>query len=184
MLSSPQLNAVLPRLTTIIIEGTGFRSIRTEFAQDPLSAIGSFICGGRYNLKEQFEALYLANNELTANLEVRALFQISSELIQLQGPPRIMLEIEYRLESVLDLTNSAIQQALGTNLQELTGLWRPMQAENQQAPTQLLGAAAYNIQTIEALKVPSAVAIEENPQAYNLVIFPDRLNPNSFVRPI
>ena len=65
-----------------------------------------------------------------------------------------------------------------TNLQELTGNWRPLNAQGEIAPTQELGYAAYNIQKIEGLKVPSA----RSDSAYNLVIFPDRLSPASFLK--
>ncbi|MGK7875946.1 MAG: RES domain-containing protein [Xenococcaceae cyanobacterium] len=53
-----------------------------------------------------------------------------------------------------------------------------MNRQGQVAPTQLLGGATYNSQNIEALKVPSAT----DPNAYNLVIFPDRLSSRSFLR--
>ena len=79
---------------------------------------------------------------------------------------------------VLDLANWNVQQALGTNLQELTGNWRLINAQNKLAPTQILGEAAYNLQSIEALKVPSA----RDPNTYNLVVFPDRLSANSWLR--
>lgn len=48
------------------------------------------------------------------------------------------------------------------------------------APTQTLGSAAYNLQSIEALKVPSA----RDPNTYNLVVFVNRLSSsdNSFLR--
>lgn len=53
-----------------------------------------------------------------------------------------------------------------------------MNAQGQIAPTQILGETAYNLQNIEALKVPSA----RDPNTYNLVIFPDRLTNNSLLR--
>jgi hypothetical protein len=53
-----------------------------------------------------------------------------------------------------------------------------MNAQSQLAPTQILGEAAYSLSSIEALKVPSA----RDPDNYNLVVFPDRLLANSFLR--
>lgn len=46
------------------------------------------------------------------------------------------------------------------------------------APTQMLGTAAYNLQSIEALKVPSARDLN----TYNLVVFVNRLWANSSLR--
>ncbi|MBW4494880.1 MAG: RES family NAD+ phosphorylase [Oscillatoria princeps RMCB-10] len=82
------------------------------------------------------------------------------------------------MSAVLDITAFDSQNTLSTNLQELTGNWRLMNALGQIAPTQTLGEAAYNLQTIEALKVPSA----RDPNSYNLVVFTDRLSANSFLR--
>jgi hypothetical protein len=53
-----------------------------------------------------------------------------------------------------------------------------MNAQNQVAPTQVLGVAVYNLQNVEAIKVPSA----RDPKAYNLVVFPDRLAGSSFLQ--
>ncbi|WP_071925507.1 RES family NAD+ phosphorylase [Chroococcidiopsis thermalis] len=46
------------------------------------------------------------------------------------------------------------------------------------ALTQTLGSAAYNLQSIEAIKVPSA----RDPNTYNLVVFVNRLSDNSSLR--
>ena len=86
--------------------------------------------------------------------------------------------IEYTLHSVLDLTDMNNQHHLGTNLQELTGNWHYLYTQKDQiAPTQQLGKAVYDLQTIEALKVPCSFDLN----AYNLVILPERLLPNSLI---
>ncbi|MBC6454744.1 MAG: RES family NAD+ phosphorylase [Hormoscilla sp. SP5CHS1] len=143
MLEDDRLNAVLSTLPTIALEGIAFRSVLERFANEPLSAIGSQLVGGRYNLRGEFEALYLANSEQTALQEVRVLFETSQGLVAISGPPRVIFSVEYSFNAVLDITNPEIENNLGTNFQELTGLWEPMQRQHQLAPTQRLGAAVY-----------------------------------------
>ncbi len=92
--------------------------------------------------------------------------------------PLLTLSLEYQLKRVLDLVESTHQSALETNLQELTQSWRNVNAEGRMATTQHLGMAVYDMQVIEALKVPSA----KIDGAYNLVVFPDRLTGDSFVK--
>ena len=103
---------------------------------------------------------------------------LSSILTYVPKPPLIVLSIYYQLNAILDLTNLNNQRSLGTNLHELTGNRLLMNAQSQLAPTQILGEAAYSLQSIEALKVPSA----RDPNNYNLIVFPDRLLTNSFLR--
>ena len=94
-------------------------------------------------------------------------------------PPKIILSIEYALELVLDLTELHNQEALQTNIQELTGVWLPDRLAGNIPPTQLLGLAAHNTQDIQALKVPSQFSSAVSPTSDNFVIFLDRLQPDS-----
>lgn len=69
---------------------------------------------------------------------------------------------------ILDLMDPARRRQLRTNLQELTGLWvlEPYPA------TQRLGQAAYDSNRIVAIRYPSSLGEELEP---NLVVFVDRL---------
>lgn len=178
MLSINQLNLAIESLPNISISGFAFRAVHIKYLNTCLSSIGSFKFGGRFNLPSNFEVLYLADHPITSLLEVEALVRTRTELKCFLKPPQLLISIEYRLSAVLDLTDFNNQNTLNTNLQELTGNWRLMNALGQTAPTQSLGETAYNLQTIEALKVPSA----RDPNTYNLVIFPERLNPNSYLK--
>ena len=171
------LNALakIPILSSL--EGVAFRSIQQKYANSPLASIGSRF-GGRYNPPQTFEALYLAESEATSLLEVKTKVETAAGILEVQGSPRLMLCINYKLKAVADLTNQSIQRNIGTNLQELTGNWRPLNALGEIAPTQELGTVAYNLQRFEGLKVPSA----RNDNAYNLVVFPDRISTESFLR--
>ncbi|MBW4619127.1 MAG: RES family NAD+ phosphorylase [Cyanosarcina radialis HA8281-LM2] len=158
--------------------GLVFRVVHIRHLNTCLSSIGSLRFGGRYNQPQAFESLYLADNPVTALLEVEALFKASTQLQCILKPPQLLISIEYKSSAVLDLTELNHQQILGTNLQELTGNWRLMNALGRVAPTQVLGEAVYNLQNVEAMKVPSA----RDPNVYNLVVFPDRLAGSSFLR--
>ncbi len=184
MLTGNELITALAVLPTPPAQGVAYRSVPERFANTPLSTTGSLVVGGRYNSPQSFTqgfgALYLADTRENARREVRILVETAAGLLEVQAAtPRTEFTIEYKLNSVIDLTEENIQTALGTNLQELTGLWLvTFNAKGNIAPTQALGVAAYNLQSIEALKVPSALVYPNS----NLVVFTDRLSSGSFLR--
>lgn len=158
--------------------GVAYRLIPAQFAGTALSSIGSLKRGGRYNPRETFEALYLADTPLTALQEINLIKVTDEAILSAKSSPRLLLSVEVTLSSVVDLTTQRTQDILNTNLQELTGSWLAMSAVGHLAPTQALGVTVYGLEAIEALKVPSA----QDPKATNLVIFPDRLRQGSQVR--
>ena len=93
--------------------GLAFRLILARYAATALSSIGSLRAGGRYNMRGEFEALYLASSPVTALREVEALVATAEGLRGVKGPPRILLSIEYELEAVVDLTEPNAQQLFG-----------------------------------------------------------------------
>lgn len=142
-----------------------------------LSTIGSFKRGGRYNIAQQFEALYVSGSPITALKEIRYLINTPAGVSAYPTRPYILLSLQYQLHRVIDLTDSHIRNFLDTNMQELTGSWYSF-IEEEIAPTQQLGKIAYDL-GVQALKVPSSVDLENN--GFNLVIFPENLPPNGFV---
>ena len=178
MLRRDGLVAAVQRLPTQPLEGVAFRLILARYAATALSSIGSLRTGGRYNVRGRFEALYLASSPVTALREVEALVETAEGLRGVKGPPRILLSVDYRLQTVVDLTNAAMHEALGTTVNELCAPWRPLNATGQVAPTQLLGEVIHDDGRIEALRVPSA----RDPLTDNLVVFPDRLRAGSSLR--
>ena len=178
MLTGDRLSVALASLPVLTESGVAYRIIHAKYAGSALSAIGSLRFGGRYNPPQAFEALYLASNPVTALQEVNAVVQTETGLLGVKGPPRILLSVDYQLQAILDICSSEHQSVLETNLSELIAPWRPLNAEGTVASTQALGTAAYNLQSIEALKVPSA----RDPNIYNLVVFVNRLRVNSSLR--
>lgn len=178
MLFGKALEHALKDLPPTLWTGVAYRLIPAQFAGTALSSIGSFRRGGRYNPKETFEALYLADTPLTALQEINLVRVTDAAILSAKSSPRLLLSVEVALSAVLDMTTAQTQSKLSTNLQELTGSWLVISASGQAAPTQTLGAAAYRQKNVEALRVPSA----QDPSATNLVIFPDRLHQGSQVR--
>src|SRR5579884_2384745 len=115
MLRRDALVAAVQRLPTQPLEGVAFRLILARYAATALSSIGSLRAGGRYNMRGEFEALYLASSPVTALREVEALVETAKGLRGVKGPPRILLSVEYELQAVVDLTDPAVHDVLSTN---------------------------------------------------------------------
>ena len=122
-----------------------------------------------------FPILYSADSQLTALLEVEALFVDAED--RLRGAPRnpdLILTLECTLLRVLDLTVADLYADLGTSYEELVSNTPSRfisNARNRETPTQQLGQACFRSGRISALKVPSAV----NPKGYCLDILIESL---------
>lgn len=178
MLTGEKLSEALANLPVQQETGVVYRLIHAKYAGSALSSIGSLKFGGRYNPPQAFEALYLASSPVTALQEVNAVTQTEGGLLGVKGPPRILLSVDYKLQAILNICNPNTQSVLGTDLLELVAPWRPVNAQELVAATQMLGTAVYNSQNIEALKVPSA----RDPNTHNLVILVERLRSDSSLR--
>lgn len=135
-----------------------------------LTAAGSKISGGRFHRKGKAPALYFAKSPVVALLEVGALAKAQDgALVPISRPPQMLVSANITIPAgILDLIDSARRRELKTNLQELTGLWvlEPYPA------TQRLGQAAYDSNRIVAIRYPSSLGEQLEP---NLVVFVDRL---------
>ena len=179
MLKDKKLIQAVKKLSadSVPISGDSFRLVALRYQDSLLSTIGSFKRGGRYNVAQQFEALYVSGSPITALKEIRYLINTPAGVSAYPTRPYILLSLQYQLHRVIDLTDSHIRNFLDTNMQELTGSWYSF-IEEEIAPTQQLGKIAYDL-GVQALKVPSSVDLENN--GFNLVIFPENLPPNGFV---
>jgi RES domain-containing protein len=152
-----------------------YRVIAEKWRDSPLSAIGAFERGGRYNAPHTFPVLYSAGSPVTALREAEALFMTADG--QLQGVPRdpeLVLTLECTLFHVLDLTVADLYSELRTSREELVSLEPSrfiVNARNEETPTQQLGLASVQSGRISALKVPSA----QDPEGYCLNIFLESL---------
>jgi RES domain-containing protein len=179
MLAGEALARALAKLPTHSFKGTAYRIIPAQYHVSALSGIGSLTRGGRYNPRGKLEALYLAEDPITALQEVEAVRLTSAGLIAAKSSPKTLLSVEYELQVALDLTTVETQTARGTTLEELIAPYLTLEAKHGLAPTQALGLAAAEA-GIEVLRVPSA----KNRTAANLVIYPRNLKSPSTLRVI
>jgi RES domain-containing protein len=155
--------------------GFVYRVIAERHRESPLSTIGSVRSGGRYNASNTFPVLYCADSQMTALLEVEALFTTADG--QLKGAardPDLVLSLRCELARVLDLTDEHFCHELGTTRDELISLSPSrfiLNARGEETPTQKLGAACSFSGSISALKVPSAA----NQTGFCLDVLPDSL---------
>jgi RES domain-containing protein len=173
--SPDRLLRALENVPVESFSGFVYRVIAERHRESPLSAIGSVRSGGRYNAPNSFPVLYCADSQMTAMLEVDALFTTADG--QLKGAPRdpdLVLSLRCDLARVLDLTDDHLHRELGTTRHELVSLSPSrfiLNAQGKETPTQTLGAACSFSGRISALKVPSAA----HSSGYCLDIFPDSL---------
>jgi RES domain-containing protein len=159
-----RLTTYLERAPLVSSTEFTYRVISERWRDSPLSAIGAFEHGGRYNAPHTFSVLYSADSPVTALQETEALFATSDG--QLHGVPRdpeIILTLECTLLRVLDLTKSSHYGDLGTTREELIS-FNPsrfiLNARHEETPTQRLGLACFRCGHVSAVKVPSAQRAE------------------------
>jgi RES domain-containing protein len=173
--SIEKIIAVLDRVPLTAYSEPSYRVIADRWRDTPLSAIGAFERGGRYNAPHTFPVLYTADSQMTALLETEALFTTADG--KLRGAPRdpdLILTLECSLLRVLDLTVPDIYLELGTSYEELVSAVPSrfiLNARKKLTPTQQLGSACFRSGRISALKVPSA----QNAKGYCLDVLIESL---------
>jgi len=170
-----RLIAVINRAPLVRSPEFAYRVIAERWRDSPLSAIGAFERGGRYNAPRTFPILYSADTPVTAMQEAESLFLTSDgNLMGVPRDPEIILTIECTLMRVLDLTTPELYLELGTTREELISV-KPsrfiVNARNEETSTQQLGSACFRSRGVSALKVPSA----QNLDGYCLDIFIESL---------
>ncbi len=175
----------LGRIGGTSFRGSVYRFIGSRFLSSPLSGAGSRVQGGRFNSPGSFEVLYTALAADTALAEREGIL-LTHEAIKLARGIRtgVLLKIDCRLQSVLDLAEESTRIELGVALQTLIGPWitwgidDPSQAVAALAPSQRIGSAIHADGRFEGILTLSA----KDPGGRCLAIFPDRLRESSHVR--
>ena len=182
-------------LVTSALTGTWYRATELRFWSRLLATEHTASSPGRFNAGEPerpgFEILYLAEDHQVALFEVGALLGSSFPGGTPVPNPRghwIIINVQVRLGRVADLTQVSQRRLIETTVQELTGDWQGYTLRTTHArlkspywtnvPTQRLGHALYRVRGLEGFFTYSAPA----PTRRNLVIFPRKLRPGSFVR--
>lgn len=173
--------------------GIWYRAVETRFLSTALSTRQTRTTTSRFNGvppgSSSYEILYLAENHLVALLEVEALMGSPVNPGSLVPQPHrswTMLNVTVSLQRVADLTDLSTQEALQITAQELTGDWvgyllrgpaTTVKNPTGLAPTQELGAALYQVPSLEGFKSISSKA----PYHQILAVFPEKLLPGSRV---
>lgn len=182
MLPTDRLQAALAAAPLVSCSGFSYRIIEERWRHDPLSTIGAFENGGRFNPPRTFPVLYTAGSRITALRETQALFDTADgRLADVPRNPELVLTLEIALHAVLDLPHPGLCAQLGTSREELMSATPSrfiLNARGRTTPTQDFGATCYASERISALKVPSAA----HSDGYCLDIFPDRLFTGEHVR--
>lgn len=153
--------------------------MHTAAGPQPLWGMGSRVNGGRFTPKDSFETIYLAEDPITALAEVALVIQHpQAPPSTFRTPPWVHVAVDGVLLSVLDLTHSQVQDALGTNRQELTGEWRYTQAQGHEAPTHMLGRLCYETGRFDGICYFSS---KNRQNGICMAVFPGRLKPPAYL---
>lgn len=160
---SSHLVDAIDQLQTITYSGDVYRHVAT--GRHPLSGAGARSLGGRWNPRESFATLYLADRKPTVEAEFRRM-AIRQGLDPSQFLPRRIYRLAIQLQAVVDLTEP---QRLPQGLAGVDF------SSDDLTPTQAIGEAAQYLGR-EAILAPSAAG-----DGNVLAVFIDRLLPDSRV---
>ena len=133
----------------------------------PLWGGAAKLAGARFTPKGGFESLYLADDPITAFIEVSALVVLPGGPTPVRTAPWVIVSVDGTLHNLLDLTDISTLAELGATEEEMTGAWVALESP----PTQALGRAAYDSGRISGIKYKSA----KRPGGINIVVFPEKL---------
>jgi len=178
MLPLRQLAAALGTVKLASAQGPWSRAVGYQYLlrpppgltgpPQPLWGGAAKLAGARFTPKGGFDSIYLAQDPITAFIEVSALVMLPGGPAPVRSAPWVIVSVDGRLSHLLDLTDPAMLTALGTTEQEMTGTW----VKTPRPPTQRLARIAYDTGRIVGIKYRSA----KHPAGVNLVVFPDRIS--------
>lgn len=120
----------------------------TNARREPLSGEGARRAGGRYNPRELFPVVYLAQPVQACMRELERAAEYDHISVESKlSVPQVMHTIVLTEIEILDLTRTATQVALGLEEADLAGEW---------APCQEVGHAAWFLE-FQGVLAPSAV---------------------------
>ena len=141
----------------------------------PLYSQNSSLRGARFTPQGGPNTLYMAEDVMTAYLEVDRAYKkvegLEPLVVPRLAPPVILFSLKVELDQVLDISDAGIQAALQTNPAELTATWRLRQSRHLPIPTQTLGQLVFDSGRFQALRYASARAAN----GYCLAVFPERV---------
>jgi RES domain-containing protein len=185
MLSPRQLTAALGAVKLTSAHGPWSRAVGYHYTLNPPPGMtgpprplwggAAKLVGARFTPRGGFDSIYLAQDPITAFIEVNALVWLPGGPAPIRSAPWVMVSVDGVLNDLLDLTSPAILAKLGTTEREMTGTW----VRTPHPPTQRLARTAYDTGRIVGIKYRSAKHLSGT----NLVVFPDRIavSPGNFL---
>lgn len=182
MRTPAELAQILPTLPRLAMKSHAYRVVDNQYLSADLSlhprrylyGLAAPAAGARFTPRGGAAAVYMADELATAFDEANPVQAIVRKLdpgLAPPTPPGGHASILYQLESVLDLTDPAVQAALGTSREELIGPWRQAQKRGRIAAAQRLGQAVYDSGAFQAIWYESARVTG----AFCMAVFLDRL---------
>jgi RES domain-containing protein len=172
----PRIARALARVPARTWSGLAYRSVSPAYAgaREVLSGEGVRRYGGRWNAAGSFAAVYASLTPETAVAEALA-HSRHYGIPDADALPRVLVALDASLASLADLTDGRARRILRLSRRRLRSEpWRHAADAGREALTQAIGRAAFEA-GLEALLVPSAA----NRVGANLVVFPERLRPDS-----
>lgn len=176
MLQGSRLKAALARVKPVAVHGPWWRLIsyrhllpppRGGCAPRPLWGGAARLHGARFTPPGGFDSIYLAGDPITALMEVQSLVLLPRGTVGVKEAPSTLLAIDGVVSAVLDLTDPSVLKLLGTNEQEMTGIWSGVGSP----PTHRLGEVVFQTGAFAGMSYGSA----RYPAGNNLVVFAERL---------
>ncbi len=161
--------------------GIAYRSARPRYAKrkDLLTGAGSKRYGGRWNPPVSFAAVYVSLSWGVASAEAVA-HQRHFGVPEHAALPRTFVGVDLDLARVLDLCDGRLRQRLGVSRKRMLAEdWRSVNDGGEEAVTQALGRAAYEV-GFQGILAPSAA----ERTGTNIVVFPDRLGSDGTIKPV
>ena len=161
--------ALFTNVTLRPISGHFFRAVPAHATDYALEDGPSYLFKNRYNIPEQFGALYFGDRAevCKATLEKRGL--LASRRV-----PNVLLSFDIQVDGILDLTDLHILKLLQIHREDLV---RTREKPGAYDTSQELAGAAYHSERILGLYVPDA-----SETGNTLVLYPGRLLAKHFIR--
>jgi hypothetical protein len=188
-----KLLTILPAVPPTALPGPWYRAVAFDYLQGPPpgapagSPIQPLWPGGCHQKGVRFtpkappaaaiNGLYLATDEVTTIAEVAGVLKPPGSSVAVVFKPLVLMSVLGVLTNLVDTTDPAVQAALGTNQQELTGNWAQAQAKylvgaGPLPPTQVLGQAAFDGGGVVGLIYEST---KSSTNGKGVLVFTDRL---------
>lgn len=166
MVPPDDLLQALDTLDPTTWSGVTYRFTSVKRANDPLSGGGAYLHGGRWNPRESFPCIYLAEPRETALAELRRRADAAAGGAH-RLPPQVLHEVRVNNLEVVDLVDPENREHLGVTIDDIEG--------DDWSACQAVGAAAFFL-GFQGVRAPSATRTGQV-----VAVFERKLRPGQLV---